>query len=203
MAFPMSDILPIIRKLAEMELEDLGTDESTQNSIICQLTTVVLRKRARQAYLVETSDTLDITSDGYQTFLKNGQPITDMYEPLGIYGPLGYLALKRSSWDAPEGWWREAENQPIHTKRMTGVHYLKYLRYPKPVASQNDTVEFPLAGQWDLIMDVVALCKLPKNFYQEYDAVKKNATGTATIKATINARGSTNWSPPSEKDKEE
>jgi len=50
-------------------------------------------------------------------------------------------------------------------------------------------------------MDVVGLCKYPKNYYQEAEAVRNLATGTATVKAAIAAQG-TNSAPPSETDRE-
>lgn len=202
MSFLMSDILTTIRDLAAMEIEDLGSDSTAQNAAIFRFTTVVLRKRARQAYIVETSDALTISGDGYQTFLKDAVAV-QMYEPLAIYGPSGSGINKRTSWDAPVGWFRESENNLIHAKSMTGSHTLKYLKYPEPITASTDTVDFPLAAQMDIIMDVVSLVKLIKNYYEESNAIKAKATGTATEKATINARGQGNFSPPSLLDKEE
>lgn len=198
MSFLMSDILTPIRDLAAMELADLGDDETAQNEAIYRFVNTVLRKRARQAYIVEITDPLNIVADGYQAF-----DVANMYEPLAIYGPTDKVTNKRSSWDNPAGWWRPSEFQNIHTRGMTGNHTLHYLRYPATVTDSTDTVEFPLAGQMDLIMDVVSMIKLIKNYYSESDAVKARATGTATIKATINARGQGNYSPPSPLDKEE
>lgn len=195
MSFAMNDILPTIRSLAQMELGDIGDNEGEQNDMIFRLTNVVLRKRARQAYVVEMSPPLEILTSGYQSFVT-----TNMYEPLDIYNASGRKAKKRSSWDAPIGWWRSSEYQGIHTKGMTGSHTLHYLRYPSAVTSDTSLVEFPMAGQMDLIMDVVQMIKLVKNYYSESDAIKARATGTAAIKASIAAKGTYN-SPPSLEDK--
>lgn len=200
--FVMSDILGVIRTLAVNELDDLSPDPNEQNDKIIEFTNVVLRKRVRQAYNVDTSDPLTISGDGYQTFLKSGNPITEMYEPLGLYDTQGRQAYRRTTWDSLRGWWREGDNQPIHTKGITGDYTLKYIRYPAKVTSISDPVEFPLAGQWDLIYDVVGLIKLIKNFYEESDYVKKQATGITTTKASERAQGSM-FDPPSRDDREE
>lgn len=202
MSFPMSDILDDIRTLAVNEIEDMGTDTTSQNEAIFRFVNIVLDKRVRQAYNVAFSDPLNITTDGYQTFQRGGMNVTDLYEPLGLYDANNKQTLKRTAWDQPKGWWRESDNLQIHTKGMTGNHTLKYIRYAAPVNSQNDIVEYPRAGKWDLIFDVVRLCKLPKNFYDEAAAMGALATGTATVKASIAAKG-TNSAPPSPTDKEE
>lgn len=202
MSFLMSGVLDDIRTLAANELGDLGDDATTQNAAIFRFVNIILDKRVRQAYNVAFCDPLNIVSDGYQTFMKGAVAVTDMYEPLGIYGPAGDQTQKRMSYDAPNGWLRESDNLNIHTKGMTGSHILKYIKYPAAITASTDTVEFPRAGKWDLIFDVVGLCKLPKNYYEEFAAIKGRATGTSTVKASIAAKG-TNSSPPSMTDKEE
>ena len=203
MPFLMSDILPIIRNLAANELSDLNNDEAEQNAAIFRFVNVVLQKRARQAYIEEFSDALTLVGDDDYTFQLDSTDITNLYEPLGIYitNKYGKTVRKRTSFEDTSGWIREADNQKINIRGFTGAHVLKYLRYPAEVDDSTDSVEFPLAAKWDIIMDVVALAKLPKNYYQEFDAVKKEATGTATVKASIAAKG-TNSAPPSLTDRE-
>lgn len=202
--FPMSDILDDIRVLASNEIEDLGRDVNSQNAAIFRFTNIVMEKRARQAYIVEWSDPLNIAADGKQTFLRNGIPITDLYEPLGMNMSTNFGAQvpKRYSFETSNGWIHEADNTPIDTRGLTGSYVLKYLRYPAKITAVTDTVEFPRAAKWDLIFDVVALCKLPKNYYEEFAAIKSRATGTTTVKAAIAAKG-TNSAPPSILDREE
>lgn len=203
MSFLMSDILTTIRDLAVNELGDLGDTEEAQNAAIFRFVNVVLDKRARQAYIEEFSDALNITTDGDYTFLRGTVAITDLYEPLGVHvtDKYGRTIQPRTSFEATPGWRRESDNQLMNIRGVTGLHVMKYLRYPASVDASTDTVEFPRAGKWDIIFDVVALSKLPKNYYQEYDAIKKEATGTATVKASISAKG-TNSSPPSMIDRE-
>lgn len=200
--FLMSDILDDIRTLAVNELDDLSPDPDAQNQAIFRFVNIVLDKRARQAYNVETSDPLTISGDGYQSFLKGGNPIEDMYEPLGLYDAQGRQAYRRTTWDSLKGWWREADNQMIHTKGLNGEYTLKYIRYPSHVTSESSAVEFPRAGKWDLIYDVVGMIKLIKNFYEESEYVKRQATGIATTKASEAAQGSM-FDPPSRDDREE
>lgn len=203
MSFLMSDILTTIRDLAANELADLGDTETDQNAAIFRFVNVVMEKRARQAYIEEFSDALNITADGDYTFLLNAVAITNLYEPLGVHitNKYGRTISQRNSFENPLGWRRESDNQLMNLRGVTGLHVLKYLRYPAEVDASTDTVEFPKAAKWDIIMDVVALAKLPKNMYNEFDAVKKEATGTATVKASIAAKG-TNSSPPSLTDRE-
>lgn len=196
--FLMSDILDKIRTLAVMELGDLADDETSQNAAIFGFTTVALRKRAKQANNIQWSDTLNIASNGYQSFLTGGSAINDLYQPVMVWDVSGARERqtnRRSSFDLGNGWYREAENTQIHTYGLTGNHKLQYIRYPAAVTSSSSTVEFPLAGQMDLIMDVVALIKLPKNMYEEYGAVKAQATGVATVKAAIDAVGRSQVTP--------
>lgn len=203
MSFLMSDILSDIRSLAVNELGDLADDETSQNEVIFRFVNIVLDKRARQAYIEEFSDAVNITADGDYTFLLSAVSISNMYEPLGVHvtNKYGRTITARTSFEAPIGWRRESENQLINIRGVTGLHVLKYLRYPAAVTSSSSTVEFPRAAKWDIIMDAVALIKLPKNYYQEFDAIKKEATGTATVKASIAAKG-TNSAPPSLTDRE-
>lgn len=200
----MSDILTTIRDLAVNELGDLGDTDTNQNAAIFRFVNVVLDKRCRQAYIEEFSDALNITADGDYTFVRNSVDITDLYEPLAVHvtDKYGRTIASRTSFESPTGWRRESDNQLMNIRGVTGLHVLKYLRYPAQIDASTDTVEFPRAAKWDLIFDVVALCKLPKNQYDEFGAIKSRATGTATVKASIAAKG-TGSAPPSLTDREE
>lgn len=202
--FLMSVILPDIRRLSVNELRDIGNSEIEQNDAIFSLTNIVLDKRARQAYIEEFSDALNITADGDYTFLLSGVAITDLYEPLAVHvtNKYGKPIQTRTAFDAPTGWRRESDNQPVNIRGVTGLHVLKYLRYPAQITASTDPVEFPRAAKTDIIMDVVSLVKLVKNYYDESNAIKAKATGTATVKASIAAKG-TNSAPPSMTDKED
>lgn len=201
--FLMSVILPDIRRLSVNELGDIGNSEIEQNEAIFSFTNIVLDKRARQAYIEEFSDALNITADGDYTFLLSGVAITDLYEPLAVHvtNKYGKPIQTRTAFDAPTGWRRESNNQPVNIRGVTGLHVLKYLRYPAQITASTDPVEFPRAAKWDLIFDVVGMVKQVKNYYDEATAMRNLATGTATVKASISSRGS-NSGPPSILDKE-
>lgn len=192
MSFLMSDILQTIRDLSANEIEDLGTDPNTQNAAIFRIVTSVLREMVKEANNVEWSDELNISSNGYQTFTRASSAITDMYLPIGVYNVTGARekpTTKRTSFDIGMGWYRESDNQKIHTYGLTGNHKLQYIRYPVAVTASGDTVELPLASQRELIMRVVSTAKLVKNFYQESEAVKAQANKSATVRAAMAAKG--------------
>lgn len=197
------ELITIIRDECANELGDIGNGEVQQNEALYRFLNIVLRKRARQAFIVAFSDSLTIALDGYQAFVRGSTAIVDeMYEPQGLYtSPATVQVQKRTAWDAPTGWIHEDPYSQIHTKGVSGSHVLKYLRYPANVALTGDTVEFPQAGYWDLIYDVASMVKLVKNAYDEAAAVRNIATGTAAVKASTAAKG-TNSAPPSPLDKE-
>lgn len=197
MSFFMSDILTTIRDLAVNELEDLDESESVQNDAIYRFVNIVMRKRAKQANNVQWSDALSIASNGYQTFLVSAVAISNMFQPLMVWDMTARekQTRQRNSFDGGNGWYREADNQLIHTYGLTGSHKLQFIRYPATITASSDTVEMPLSGQWDVVFDVAKLIKYPKNFYNEADAMGKQATGIATVKASIAAQGKGNPNP--------
>jgi hypothetical protein len=201
MSFLMSDILSRIRTLSANELEDLSSDEAVQNTAIFGLVTVTLREMAKQANNVEWSDALNIASNSYQTFLRSTTAITDMFQPIGVYDVSGTReepVRQRTSFDLGNGWYRESDNQKIHTYGLTGNHKLQYIRYPAAVTASGDMVEIPLASQKELIMRVIAMIKLIKNFYQESEYIKAQVNPASTVNAALGAMGKL---PPQPSDK--
>lgn len=206
MILTAGELIDIIRDECAMELGDLGNSETEQNDTLYRFLNVVLRKRVRQAFKVAFSDSLTISADGYQTFLRGSVDVTtELYEPQGVFpysgGADGVAAQKRTSWEAPTGWIHEDAYSQIHTRGLSGSYRLKYLRYPANVSASGDVLEYPQAGYWDLIYDVASMVKLIKNAYDESIAVRNLATGTASVKASTSSKG-TNSSPPSPLDKE-
>lgn len=194
----------IIKKLAVMDLEELGPDDDTQNSYIFQFMNIALMKLARLAYNVEISDALTISATGNATFLLSGASITNMFEPLTILDSSDNEVQKRTSYSAPKGWWRYANNQPIHVKGLTsGSYRLVYIRYPALVTLPTDSVDIPPSGYDALIKEVVSLIKLAPNSYagSEYvGGLAKQAYGEVT-QGAISARGTGNsGQPPSIQD---
>lgn len=195
----------IIKKLCAMDLEEIGSDDDTQNTHIFQFMNIILMKLARMAYNVEFSDAKTISTDGYVTFQLNGTDIDNLYEPLTIVDttPLENEMQKRTSYSGPKGWWRESNNLGIHVRGITGSYKMKYIRYPKLITLTTDTVELPPSGYDALIKDVVSLIKLAPNSYagSEYvGGLAKQAYGGVT-QGAISARGTGNsGQPPSAQD---
>lgn len=189
----------IIKKLVQMDLEELGPDDDTQNSYIFQFMNIVMMKLARMAYNVEFSDAKTISADGYVTFQLNGSDIANLFEPLTVYDSTDNEVQKRTSYSAPKGWWRESQNLGVHLRGLTsGSYRLKYIRYPKLVTLTDDAVEIPPSGYDALIKDVVSLIKLAPNSYagSEYvGGLAKQAYGGVT-QGAISARGTGNSGQP-------
>lgn len=193
------EVLTIIRALGQNDVEDLGANETAQNTIIFQLMNVAMMKNARLFNQVKYSDSLTISSDGYVTFKQDGVNISNMFEPSTIFGPNGATIQKRTSDEAPKGWYRAAENQEIHIRGFSlasqpltaGAYQLKYIKYPKRVTLSTDTLEAPPSGYDALIKDTLALLKLARNSYSgsEYMDAKAKQSYGALAQAAMSAGG--------------
>jgi hypothetical protein len=175
MIYNAGQLATIIKKLGEMDIQDLGNDDATQKSNIYTFMNIAMMKHARLAYLLETSDSLNITIDGYQAFLKNGTSIKNMFEPLYLIDNSGYEVSNRTSYTSPKGWYRESFNKDVHTKGIAGVHNLHYLRYPTLVTTDDSIVDFPPSGYDVLIKEVLAMIKYTRNSYGGAEFLEKNA----------------------------
>lgn len=152
-----SDLITPITKYVASYIEELGSTSATQNVLLFSYITLALKKLAHVAYKSRTSSVLSITADGDQTFLIGGAAITDLYSPLRILDSTNKEIVKRTSYSAPTGWYRESYNSSIHTKNMTGNHTLMYIAYPADVTATGDTIDFPPAGNMGLIYYVCAM----------------------------------------------
>lgn len=182
----------IIQNLAQNEMADLGATDALQKSAIYSLMNVAMMKLARIAYNTTYSDVLAISTDGFKTFQVGSQPIVNMFEPLVVLTSTDQEVQKRTSYSAPTGWWRDSQNLEIHVRGLTvGNYTLKYIRYPKLVTLDSDTVEFPPSGYDALIKDIMSLVKLTRNSYAgaEYmDGKSKVSLGEVT-QAAMSAKG--------------
>lgn len=182
----------IIQNLAQNEMADLGSTDALQKSAIYSLMNIAMMKLARIAYNVTYSDALTISSDGFKTFQASSQPITNMFEPLIILTPTGQELQPRNYYSASIGWWRDSQNVEIHVRGLTvGDYTLKYIRYPKLVTIDTDTVEFPPSGYDALIKDIMSLVKLTRNSYAgaEYMDGKSKASLGEVTQAAMSAKG--------------
>lgn len=180
----------LIAKMDQMDLKVLGSTETSQKTYVYMYLTRALRELAHIAYWTKYADPKTITADGDQTFVVNGQPI-DMYAPLRLLGPDGYETVKRSSYAASPGWWRESNSQPIHTKGLNGTYTLHYVAFPSKVTQENDLIEFPEPGIMVLIFWTISLIKQSRNAYAEAKAMRAEALEALKITVLSNesARG--------------
>jgi len=195
-----SDLLPIIKTLARAYLDEIGPNEESRDMYIRAYLNSALRKLASVAYQYRESDPLLLNSDGYVTFQRNAQPITDLYAPLRIIDPSGKEAEKRTSTAATKGWWRESSNTPLHIRGFTlaqplpsGNYVLQYIAYPATISSNTSPVEFPLAGQMGLcyyaaMLIVESLEDEQKPLPMYYNAKSQEHLKIA-VQANIDARG--------------
>lgn len=193
-------ILSVVRTVNKMDIDYLGSDSTSQNQTLLQFMNVALWNLARLCYNTETSDPLEITADGTADFQKNAAPITNMFEPLRLLNADGSEAPQRYLDTSSVGWYCEGPGRQIDVRGMTGQCRMKYIRYPRQVTQESDPVDCPESGYKPLIMEISALVKSVKNFYQEAQAMEGTAkTGYDEIaQAAISARGpSPGGNPPS------
>lgn len=192
------DVIFLVKKMAVSDIRELGLSESQQNTYLLAYITRALKELAHVAYITAESDVLTISSDGYQQFMKNGQPV-DMYSPLRLMDNSGKPVEKRTAFDAPRGWWRESASSLIHTKGLSGDYVLHYITYPKSVQSENDVVEFPDAGIMGLVFWVCGIVKESANGYQEaqvmYDRAKERLRIAIAANDYGRGKSSGGWVP--------
>jgi hypothetical protein len=203
-------LFTIISGICSMEMEDLATDPQGQKDAVYRLMNISLWKMPRVSYLSQYSEQLNVTIDGYVTFKYSSQDISDMFEPQIIFQPNGQPLQKRTSDDAPIGWWRESQNLPIHIRGFTsyapltvGNYQLKYLKYPKQVTIDGDAIEIAPSGYYELIFDVCRLIKLSRNSYggAEFMGQKADQALGSSVQGAISARGTgSTGQPPSAAD---
>lgn len=194
-----------IKTLCKRDMEDIGEADS-QNSTIYDLMNLFLHQKARAAYIETWSDELTISGNGFVTFQKSGQDISDLYEPLMVYKYTAssdrYEQVRMlKSFDGGDGWFRGGPTSQMYLRGQTGTFKLYYLRYPAKITLGSQVPEYPPQGYQEMVTWIVSQLKLPKNYYAEMQAVKElsDQSKTAATKAAINARGS-NQAPPSDTD---
>lgn len=183
------DVITLAKTMNAMDGEELGTDSQQTDKYLIFLNRA-LKELAHLAYRTTQSGVLNITSDGFQTFkTEGGSDITDMYAPLRILSPTGQDTVKRTSYAAPQGWWRESDGQPIHTKSMTGNHTLIYVRYPNAVTDTNSPVDFPEAGIMSLVFWIIGIAKESRNAFDESQVMYQRARERLKITVLANTAG--------------
>jgi hypothetical protein len=210
-------LFTIISSLCQNEMQDLGTDSDpttgqsqSQKDAVYRLMNVCLWDMPRVVYWSQYSDQLNLSADGYFTFQYKSTDISDMFEPQMVLQPNGQPLQKRTSDDAPIGWWRESQNLQIHIRGFTsydplivGNYQLKYLKYPKQITIDADEVQIAPSGYNQLIFNVCRMIKLSRNSYQGADFMGNQADKALSqaLQGAISARGTgSTGQPPSDAD---
>ncbi len=185
----------IIKQMCQNDIADLGNSDA-QDTFIFMYLNLALTELARLAYLVTFSDSLAVTGTDWYSFTKDTTSIaTTLFEPQVVlpYPESGSTTyIKRTSYEAPTGWWRESQDQGVHLKGLTAGNYkLKYLRYSKQITLAADIVEFPSSGNATLCKTVVGMIKLSKNSYAGMQALDASAKQSMSVAAqgSISAAG--------------
>lgn len=202
------ELATMIKKLAAMDAEDLGSDDDSQNSYIFYYMNIALMKLAKLANQIKFSDAKTISADGYVTFQQSSTDITNLFEPMMIYNPAAASPssseiVKRTSETAPFGWYRDADNLEIHirgigSKYIAGSYQLKYIAYPKKITLTTDAVELPPSGYDTLIKEVLSLISYSSKSLgsaEFYDGQAKKSYGNLA-QGTISARGTGSTGQP-------
>ena len=209
--YTAGELAATIKMMGAMDVADLG-DENSQDSYIYSFLNLAMMELAKLADVSVESDAVTVTDDGLVQFKRSTQPITDLFEPKRImYYESGVLKTlqKRTSDEAPYGWWRESQNQDIHirgfgtpaggNKPLPATEYtLKYLKYPKKVTIESDPIEFAPSGYMTLVHRVLGMIKYAKNSYSGADFMDTKAKlgYNNVVQGAISARGTGNSGQP-------
>lgn len=150
--FSVGELTSMIKKESKLNLAHLGNSDD-QNTYIWYYLTMAMWKYVALVYRKKVSDSLIVTSTGYVTFKFGGADIDDLYAQIRILTPdeaTGTGVLKRSSFDAPTGWFRETANDRIHIKGA-GTYVMQYRAYPAKATTEDQILEWP-ASSYDLLM---------------------------------------------------
>lgn len=170
------DIMTLVQQMRANDIQEIGTDSTAQQAYLVTVINAALKELVHIAYRTRVSDALAISSDGYKTFQYSSADITDLYSPLRILDSNNRAVAKRTSWEAPTGWWRESDGQQIHMKGLTAGNYtLHYVRYPTPVVNSGTTLDFPDAGIMALTFWCSGIVLESRNAYDEAQAMYNRA----------------------------
>lgn len=199
--YSAGELASIIKKMGKLNLAHLGNSNIEQNNFIYYYMTQAAWKYVGLNFLKRTTDPLVVSSDGYVTFLSGGNPIEDMYEPLRILSPdevTGVVVQKRTSFDAPRGWWKESANDQVHIKGA-GTYVLQYKAYTDKITTDTQVPQWPSAANDLLIYETIGKIKESLNDLEgalaAYAVADKQIP--VLIKAQIDASGTTGGRPPS------
>lgn len=185
------DVMTLVQQICAMDIAEIGNDSAGQQAFLVTVINRATKELAHLAYRTKVSDALNITLDGYQTFLASATAITDMYSPMRILDPSGNETVRRTSYSAPKGWWKESDAAQIHTKGLIGSHTLHYVAYPAAVSSSTSPLDFPEAGVMGLVFWCSGIVKESRNAYDEAGSMylKGKERLKVLVLANVAARG--------------
>lgn len=149
--FTVGELTSQIKRESKMNIAHLGNDNE-QNTFIWYYLTLAMWKYVGLIYKKRVSDPLVVASDGYVTFKVDDADIEDFYAPIRIYvgSENGKALVKRTSFEAQQGWFIESANDRMHIKGA-GTYVLSYRAYPAKATSASQVLEWP-AASYDLLM---------------------------------------------------
>lgn len=197
MNYTAAQLATMIKIACKKDVIDLGEDEQ-QDFYIFEWINLYMYQYAKKIRKTATSDALAISSTGYVTFQRNSQDITDLYEPYQMLDSDNKAVAQRTSFDSNKaGWYREDGFSDIHVWGLNGNYTLKYIKYPDKITLGTQVPECSPASYGELISWVCAKIKLTKNYYQESEAMLKDADSVrlGAVKAAQSGMGTNAQKP--------
>lgn len=150
--FSVGELTSQIKKESKMNLAQIGSTPDEQNTYIWYYITMAMWKYVGLLHKKKTSDPLTVSSNGYVTFQVGSVDIDDLYTPIRLLvtSENGTTFLRRTSFDAPSGWYKESANDQIHIKGA-GTYVLQYRAYPAKASNEAQVLEWP-SSSYDLLM---------------------------------------------------
>jgi hypothetical protein len=186
------DVMTLVQQMRANDIAEIGDDSTAQQAYLVTVINAALKELAHIAYRTRISDALAISADGDVTFKYSSSAITDLYSPLRILDGNSKALAKRTSYEAPTGWWRESDSTAFNIKGVTsGSYRLHYVRYPSPVTGSGSTLDFPEAGIMTLAFWCSGIVLESRNAYDEANAMYARAEKRFGIPVLANeaARG--------------
>jgi hypothetical protein len=196
--FTVGELTSQIKKMGSLNIAHLGNGDS-QDIYIWYYITLAMWKYAFLVAITRTSEALTVGADGYVTFQRDGQAVEDLYEVVRIFdaaNPKKPL-IKRTSWEAPVGFWRDSANSKVHINGA-GTYIMQYKGYPAKVTGAAQTLEWP-STSFDLLQyETIGKIKESLNDLEGAAAAYKIADGLVPVlaKASVDAYASGGYKPP-------
>jgi hypothetical protein len=181
--FVVSDLNAMIKKESKMNIAQLGNTTTDQNTYIYYYMTQALWKYAGIIYRKKISDPLVVAANGYVTFQFGATDIEDMHSPIKILNApevSGTTFSKRTSFDAPNGWFKESANDQIHIKGA-GTYVLHYRAYHAKIASEGQALDIPQAAYRLIQYETLASIFHSLNDIESFNAMRSIAMAEVPI----------------------